>query len=85
MVLDDSVSAVDVKTEETILSNIKEYRKNKTTIIIASRISTVLSADKIIVLNNGKLEAFDTPKNLLNYCDTFIRMFKLQELEMEEN
>ncbi|MGM9874191.1 MAG: ABC transporter ATP-binding protein [Bacilli bacterium] len=84
MVLDDSVSAVDIKTEETILKNIKDKRKGKTTIIIASRISTVLNADKIIVLNNGELEAFDTPKNLLKTCDSFIRMVKLQELEMEE-
>lgn len=85
MILDDSVSAVDVKTEETILNNIKEKRKGKTTIIIASRISTVLNADKIIVLNNGELEAFDSPKNLLKYCKSFIKMVKLQELEMEEN
>ena len=48
-----------------ILANINEYRKDKTTIIIASRISTVMELDKVIVLNKGSLEAFDTPKNLL--------------------
>ena len=52
LVLDDSVSAVDVKTEETIISNIKKIRKGKTTLLIASRVSTVMSLDRIIVLDD---------------------------------
>ncbi len=81
LILDDSVSAVDMKTEENILNNINEYRKNKTTIVIASRISSVSSFDKILVLNNGEVEAFDTPKNLLNISPTYQKMAKAQELE----
>ena len=83
MILDDSVSAVDLKTEESILHNIMEQRKNQTTIVIASRVSTVAHLDKIIVLNEGELEAFDTPNNLLKISPTYKRMVKLQELEKE--
>ena len=83
MIMDDSVSAVDVKTEETILKNVKEMRKGKTTIIIASRVSTVSHLDKIIVLNEGNLEAFDTPDNLLKTSKTYQTMVHLQQLENE--
>ena len=83
MILDDSVSAVDTKTEETILHNIMAERKDKTTLVVASRVSTVAHLDKIIVLNDGYLEAFDTPKNLLKNSPTYQRMVKLQELQAE--
>lgn len=81
MVLDDSVSAVDVKTEEKILSNIKEKRKGKTTILVSSRVSTVEHLDRIIALNEGKVEAFDTHENLLKISPTYKRMVDLQKLE----
>ena len=83
LLLDDTVSAVDVKTEETILKNIDQYRKNKTTIVAASRISTVMHLDRIIVLNDGELEAFDTHENLLKKSPTYKKMVFLQELEAE--
>ena len=85
MILDDSVSAVDVKTEETILKNIKEQRKGKTTIVIASRVSTVSSLDRILVLKDGCVEAFDTHENLLNISPTYAKMVYLQALEREVN
>ena len=83
MILDDSVSAVDTKTEESILENIKEQRKGKTTILVASRVSTVKSADRIIVLNDGEVEAFDSHDKLLKVSKTYSRMVYLQELEKE--
>ena len=83
MILDDSVSAVDVKTEETILNNIKEQRKDKTTLVIASRVSTVSHMDRIIVLNNGMVEAFDNHERLLEISPTYQKMVHLQELEKE--
>ncbi len=83
MVLDDSVSAVDVRTEENILENIKTKRKGRTTVIIASRVSSVAHADRIIVMNEGKLEAFDTPENLMDSSPTYAKMVYLQELEKE--
>lgn len=84
LILDDSVSAVDLKTEEQILANINDKRSDKTTIIIASRVSTVMGMNKVIVLNKGSLEAFDSPANLLKQDGTFKRMVALQELEKEK-
>ena len=84
LIFDDSVSAVDIKTEESILKNIKEKRKGKTTIVVSSRVSTVINLDKIIVLNEGEIEAFDTPSNLHKISPTFRRMFLLQQLEAEK-
>ena len=83
LILDDSVSAVDLKTEEHILKNIKDKRKGKTTLVIASRVSTVAHMDKIIVVNDGKIEAFDTPRNLSKISPTYQKMVYLQRLEKE--
>ncbi len=83
MILDDSVSAVDVKTEETILANIQSRRKGKTTLVIASRVSTVSHLDKILVLDKGEVEAFDTPQRLEEISPTYKKMVYLQKLERE--
>lgn len=83
LILDDSVSAVDVNTEKTILKNIADKRRGKTTIVVASRISTVNDFDKIIVMNEGKVEAFDTPDRLMRISPTYIKMARLQALENE--
>ena len=83
LIFDDSVSAVDTKTEEVILKNIKEKRAGKTTIVVSSRVSTVVGLDKIIVLNNGELEGFDTPENLFKTSPTYKKMVLLQQLEQE--
>ena len=83
MILDDSVSAVDVKTEETILHNIREARKGKTTLVVASRVSTVSHLDKIIVLNDGELEAIGSHNELLKISPTYQKMVFLQKLEQE--
>ena len=83
MILDDSVSAVDVKTEENILANIKAARKDKTTLIVASRISTIQNADKIIVLKDGYIESVGTHDELVKISPTYSRMKYLQELERE--
>ena len=84
LVLDDVVSAVDLRTEQNILNNLRNARSGKTTIIVASRVSTVMNLDKVIVLNKGLLEAFDTPKNLLKTSDTFSRMVLLQKLSAKK-
>lgn len=83
MILDDSVSAVDVKTEETILANIQSERNGKTTIVIASRVSTVSHLDKILVLDKGEVEAYDTPQRLEEISPTYKKMVYLQKLERE--
>ncbi len=83
LVLDDSVSAVDVKTEEAILSAIERERKGKTTVIVASRASTVSRFDRIIVMNGGEVEAFASPEELLKISPTYQKMVRLQALENE--
>ncbi len=84
LILDDSVSAVDIKTEKTILENLKNIRKNKTTILIAHRISTIESMDKIIYLNNGKIEDVGTHKELYDRCESYKKTVELQRLADEE-
>ncbi len=81
LILDDSVSAVDMKTEKEILNNIYNLRANKTTILIASRVSTVEHLDKILVLNGGKVEAFDTHKNLIKISPLYHHMVQIQKFE----
>ncbi|MBQ3792013.1 MAG: ABC transporter ATP-binding protein [Clostridia bacterium] len=83
MIFDDSVSAVDVKTEETILNHIREMRKGKTTLIVASRVSTVSRLSRVLVLNEGSVEAFDSPERLMEISPTYKKMVVLQELEKE--
>ena len=84
LVLDDSVSAVDTKTERTILSNLKEKRAGKTTIVIAHRISTIKDMDRIILLEDGELKAFDTHEKLLETSSLYREMVELQRLEDEK-
>ncbi len=66
IVLDEATASIDYKTEEIIKKALDEILNKSTMIIIAHRIKTVLNADKILVLENGEIKEFDTPKNLLN-------------------
>ena len=83
LVMDDCVSAVDVKTEEKILKNIAEQRKGQTTILIASRVSSVMHMDKIIVLDKGAVVAYGPHETLMKESPLYQRMVYLQELEKE--
>jgi len=83
MIMDDTVSAVDMKTEENILHNVSENRKGLTTIVIASRVSTVRKMDRILVMKDGMVDAFDTHENLMKNSQTYQNMVYLQQLEAE--
>ena len=83
LILDDSVSAVDTSTEKIILDNLKSSRANKTTLLIAHRISTVERLDKIIFLDDGKIEAVGPHDELYTSCPKYRRMVDLQRLEDE--
>lgn len=83
LILDDSVSAVDTRTEKIILDNLKSSRANKTTLLIAHRISTVERLDKIIFLDDGKIEAVGPHDELYTSCPRYRRMVDLQRLEDE--
>ena len=83
LILDDSVSAVDTRTEKIILDNLKSSHANKTTLLIAHRISTVERLDKIIFLDDGKIEAVGPHDELYTSCPKYRRMVDLQRLEDE--
>ena len=85
LILDDSLSAVDSNTEKTIIENIKKKRKGKTNIIVAHRISAVRHADKIVVLDNGKLLNSGTHEELLECCDWYKQLDDYQNKEVEDD
>ena len=84
LILDDSVSAVDTRTERIILDNLKASRAGKTTLLIAHRISTVEQLDKIVFLEDGRVEAVGLHDELYRSCAEYRRMVDLQRLEDEE-
>ena len=83
LILDDSVSAVDTKTERTILENLRSTRAGKTTILIAHRISTIEKMDKIIFIEDGKLAAVGKHEELYQASPAYRKMVDLQKLEEE--
>jgi ATP-binding cassette subfamily B protein len=83
LIMDDSFSAVDTKTEEQVIQNLRELRKGKTTILIAHRISTIKSADQIIFIENGEVYAKGTHEELLESCELYRQMVIHQRLEAE--
>lgn len=83
LILDDSVSAVDTGTEKTILENLRETRKGKTTILIAHRISTIRTMDKLIYVENNRIADVGTHEELYERCPGYRKMVNLQKLEEE--
>ena len=84
LILDDSVSAVDTKTETTILSNLRTTRAGRTTILIAHRISTIEKMDKILFIDDGVLAAAGTHEQLYAGNAEYRKMVDLQRLEEAE-
>ena len=85
LILDDSLSAVDSNTEKTIIENIKKTREGKTNIIVAHRISAVRHADKIVVLDNGKILDFGMHDELLEKCPWYRQLDEYQNKEVEDD
>ena len=83
LILDDSLSAVDAKTEFTIIDNLKETRKDKTTIITAHRLSAVVHADLILVMQNGRIIERGTHEDLLALDGWYAQTYQSQQLEMK--
>ncbi|GGI64444.1 multidrug ABC transporter permease/ATP-binding protein [Enterococcus alcedinis] len=81
LILDDALSAVDAKTEEGILSSLKVSRQNKTTIIAAHRLSSVMHAQEILVLDEGKIIERGTHEQLINSNGWYQKMWEKQQLE----
>ena len=85
LILDNSLSAVDSNTEKIIIENIKKTREGKTNIIVAHRISAVRHADKIVVLDNGKILDFGTHDELLEKCPWYRQLDEYQNKEVEDD
>lgn len=81
LILDDSLSAVDAQTEKEIINLIKNYRKDKITILSSNRISSVKKADNILVLDKGKVVGFAPHDELLKNCEIYQEIYNLQLLE----
>ncbi|MBO5274523.1 MAG: ABC transporter ATP-binding protein [Clostridia bacterium] len=81
LILDDSVSAVDVKTEKIILENLRRMREGKTTMLIAHRISTIEHMDKILFIDEGRIVDVGSHTELLSRCDAYRAMVELQKLD----
>ena len=85
LILDDSVSAVDVKTEKAILENLRTMRANMTTLLIAHRVSTIEQMDKIIFIDEGKIVAVGKYNELYESCADFKNLVDLQKLDEERS
>ena len=84
LILDDSVSAVDTKTEKVILDNLRETRHGRTTILLAHRITTIEKMDKIIFIDDGKIVDVGTHDELYARCPDYHNMVELQRLDEEK-
>lgn len=83
LVFDDSFSALDLKTDKILREELEKHTKNKTVIIVAQRISTIMNADQIIVLDEGKIVGKGTHEELLKTCETY-QQIALSQLSKEE-
>ena len=82
-IFDDSFSALDFKTDKVLRSELKKHTKKATVLIVAQRISTIMNADKIVVLDEGKIVGMGTHKELVKTCDVY-REIALSQLSEEE-
>jgi ATP-binding cassette subfamily B protein len=85
MVFDDCLSAVDAKTEKTIIANLDHYLKNKTAIFITHRIFSLLSFDKIVVMEDGKIVEMGTHEELLRNDGYYTYLYEHQQDEPDES
>jgi len=83
LILDDALSMVDTRTEETILNNIMKQRRNRTNLIVSHRVSTIGRADRIVVLDQGKLVEQGSHKELIEQGRVYAKLYRRQLLAQE--
>jgi ATP-binding cassette subfamily B protein len=83
LVLDDCLSAVDTLTEERILTSLGGHLKDKTSVLISHRISTIMAADEILVLNQGRIVERGKHSDLMGLKGVYFEMFEKQQLESQ--
>ena len=84
LIFDDCLSAVDTETEDMILNNLKEVMKNKTSLIVSHRVSSVKNADKILVIDNGEIIESGTHQTLIDKEEAYYKMYQQQLLKLKE-
>ena len=82
-IFDDSFSALDYKTDKTLRKELSKYTKDATKIIVAQRVGTIMDADQIVVLSEGRIVGVGTHKELLETCDVY-KEIALSQLDKEE-
>lgn len=85
LIMDDALSAVDAKTEANIIENIKNNRKNKTTILVSHRLSALIHADEIIVMDEGRIIQRGRHKELINKKGWYSEQYKIQQMEVKKD
>ena len=85
MILDDSLSAVDTKTEDNILGNLKRIMKDRTSVIISHRVSSVKLADHILVFDDGKIVEEGSHDDLMQKNDIYAELYKMQQEKEEQS
>src|SRR2546425_2193111 len=83
LILDDALSSIDADTEEAILTGLRDIMRQRTTLLVSHRVSTVLGADRIVVMENGRVAESGTPAALLAREGPFARMHRQQQIEKE--
>jgi ABC-type multidrug transport system fused ATPase/permease subunit len=84
LILDEATSALDLESEHSIQESLEKLARNRTTFIVAHRLSTITHADRIVLIENGKIAEVGTHEELMNKRGGYYSLFQIQQLEQKE-